>query len=854
MKHLKPPYPLNPRRALICLLMLASPLTMAETEQTADTTESKPVISKKAVSPKTSKPAADQILPTVNVSGQNEPSEGYRPKTESEKFKLPNTTESVTAKDLEANVNMTTAEDAIKYLPSIMVRRRYIGDTNAPIATRTTGVGSSARTLIYADGILLSTLLANNNSNTGSPRWNTIAPGEIERMDMLYGPFSAAYAGNSLGGVLNITTKMPTKFEAGASTQGSFSNYDIYNSKGTSYSQNYSANIGDKYKDVSFRFDFNHLLSDGQPISFMTGAIPGTAAAAGTATKVNGAVLSANPTNAPMYVYGAGSLNRTEQDNFKWKFAWDITPTIRAAYTLGMWQNSATSGVQSFLTNAATGAPVTSGLVNINGLGYNLNGTASAANLSGSAASFVPSMQDQTTWSHGMSIKSNTGGKFDWELLGSLVELGTDTSRAATQSPDANAASAAGQTGRTTVLTGSNWNTADAKGIWRPGDFYGNHEVSFGFHNDSYQLVNPVYNTLNWQNGGNVNLFSDSEGKTRTQAYWAQDAWDFAKQWNLTLGGRLEDWNAFDGLNTTTTSSGTNATTVLKTINQKDLNAVNFSPKGKVTWTPRDALRFGLSMGQAYRYATAGELFQSSTTTVGGVTTVLNGNPNLKPENALSSEVSAEYFLPKGKLRLSFFQERVKNAIYSASSLLPNNTVSTINTNIGQTDTFGLELVGDANDVFIDKLNFHASGTWADSTITQNSAVDAAVAAQTAAQQASALLANPGALNPSTGMMQPRIPTWRSTFTVSYSPLPKLTTSVSGRYSSAMYSQMNNSDTNHSTYVGNSSYFVVDTKVNYQFTKQWSANVGIDNINNQNYWIYHPFPQRTYVAQLKFNY
>ena len=848
MKHLKPPYPLNPRRALICLLMLASPLAIAATEQTADATENKPVISKKVVSPKTSKPAADQILPTVNVAGQNEPSERYSAKTESEKFKLPNTTESVTAKDLEANVNMTTAEDAVKYLPSLMVRRRYIGDTNAPLATRTTGISSSARTLIYADGILLSTLLNNNNSNTGSPRWGTVAPGEIERMDMLYGPFSAAYAGNSLGGVLNITTKMPTKFEAGASTQGSFSNYDIYNSKGTAYNQNYSANIGDKYKDVSFRFDFNHLLSDGQPISFMTGVIPGATKATGSAVPVNGAVNSVNPTNAPMYVFGAGSLNRTEQDNFKWKLAWDITPTIRAAYTLGMWQNSATSGVQSFLTNAATGAPVTSGLVNIGGSQYNLNGTASAANLSGTAALFAPSIQDQTTWSHGMSIKSNTGGKFDWELLGSLVELGTDTSRAATQTPDANAASTVGQTGRTTVLTGSNWNTADAKGIWRPGDFYGNHEVSFGFHNDSYQLVNPVYNTLNWQNGGNVNLFSDSEGKTRTQAYWAQDAWDFAKQWNLTLGGRLEDWNAFDGLNTTTTATGTNATTVLKTINQKDQSAVNFSPKGKLTWTPRDALRFGLSMGQAYRYATAGELFQSSTTTVGGVTTVLNGNPNLKPENALSSEVSAEYFLPKGKLRLSFFQERVKNAIYSASSLLPNNTVSTINTNIGQTDTFGLELAGDANDVFIDKLNFHASGTWADSTITQNSAVDAAAAL------AGNTAANPNAAAASTGMMQPRIPTWRSTFTVSYSPLPKLTTSVSGRYSSAQYSQMNNSDTNHSTYVGNSAYFVVDTKVNYQFTKQWSANVGIDNINNQNYWIYHPFPQRTYVAQLKFNY
>ena len=28
----------------------------------------------------------------------------------------------------------------------------------------------------------------------------------VSRIDMLYGPFSAAYAGNSIGGVIEITT------------------------------------------------------------------------------------------------------------------------------------------------------------------------------------------------------------------------------------------------------------------------------------------------------------------------------------------------------------------------------------------------------------------------------------------------------------------------------------------------------------------------------------------------------------------------------------------------------------------------------------------------------------------------
>jgi len=841
MNQIKPPFPLNPRCALICLLMLATPIAMADTETSAVPKDDKATTSKKAAGTKdkntasTSKPNADQVLPTVDVKGEADTAIKPKIKTEQQKFKLPNTTASITAKELEQDVNMTTTEDSVKYMPSLMVRRRYVGDTNAPLATRTTGTSSSARTMIYADGVLLSTFLGNNNSNTGSPRWNTVSPSEIDRVDFLYGPYSAAYAGNSMGGVLNITTKMPTKFEFGADTQGSISDYTVYNSQGTAYSQKYAMYAGDKYKDLSFRFDYSHLLSDSMPISFMTGTPATQTASLSGAVPVTGAVRSANPYGAAMDVYGAGSLNRTEQDNFKWKLAYDITPTLRAAYTLGLWQNTANSGVQSFLKDA-NGNSVVSGNVKINGKDYAL-GTA-----------FAPSLIDQTTWSHGMSIKSDTGGKFDWELNGSLVELGTDTQRTAAQDPVALAASSTGGLGKTTVLTGSNWNTADAKGIWRPGDFYGVHEVSFGFHNDSYQLVNPVYNTLNWQTGGNTSVLSDSEGKTRTQAYWAQDTWDFAKQWNFTLGGRLEDWNAFDGLNSSVVSNK------LTTVYQADKSSVNFSPKGKLTWTPQDSLRFGISMGQAFRYPTAAELFQTTATTVGGVNTLVNGNPNLKPEDVLSSEVSSEYFLPKGNLRLSFFQERVKDAIYSQASLLSNNTVATYTTNMGQTDTFGLELAGNAKDVFIDKLNFYASGTWADSTITDNKASDAALNAQSAAAKATALLTNPGALNPTTGMMQSRVPTWRSSFTLSYSPLPKLTTSVSGRYSSAAYGQNNNSDINHFTYVGVSSYFVVDTKVNYQFTKQWSMNAGIDNINGQNYWIYHPFPQRTYTAQIKFNY
>src|SRR5581483_674804 len=89
----------------------------------------------------------------------------------------------ITARQIEETINAVDAEDALKYAPSIFLRKRNDGDTQAVMATRTWGVSSSARSLVYADGAPLSALIANNNS-LGGPRWGLVAPAEIERVDV----------------------------------------------------------------------------------------------------------------------------------------------------------------------------------------------------------------------------------------------------------------------------------------------------------------------------------------------------------------------------------------------------------------------------------------------------------------------------------------------------------------------------------------------------------------------------------------------------------------------------------------------------------------------------------------------
>jgi iron complex outermembrane receptor protein len=51
--------------------------------------------------------------------------------------------------------------------------------------------------------------------------------------------------------------------------------------------------------------------------------------------------------------------------------------------------------------------------------------------------------------------------------------------------------------------------------------------------------------------------------------------------------------------------------------------------------------------------------------------------------------------------------------------------------------------------------------------------------------------------------------------------------------------------------MGVSKFLTADLRLRWQIDRQWSAAVGIDNVNNNQYWNFHPYPQRSYSAELK---
>ncbi|HEY6832766.1 MAG TPA: Plug domain-containing protein, partial [Pseudolabrys sp.] len=211
-------------------------------------------------------------IPEIEVGGQ--PSDLTTPPVK-ERYQLPNTSASTTATQIETTTNAVDAADTIKYLPSLLVRKRNYGDNQEVLGTRYWGINGSARSLVYADDILLTPLIGNNNTNA-TPRWGMVAPEQIARVDMLYGPFAAMYPGNSMGGVLLFTTKMPDKPVATVRQSESFQTFDFYNTKNTYRTDNTSASFGNRVNNVSFFFGANYLNSYSQPLSWVTtaGAVP----------------------------------------------------------------------------------------------------------------------------------------------------------------------------------------------------------------------------------------------------------------------------------------------------------------------------------------------------------------------------------------------------------------------------------------------------------------------------------------------------------------------------------------------------------------------------------------------------
>jgi iron complex outermembrane receptor protein len=717
-------------------------------------------------------------------------------------MKFPATVETYDKKQIEESVNAATPAQTLKYLPSIQVRERSIGDRNGIISSRTIGSISSAQSMLYADGILLSNLLGNSFSYP--PRWGMVNPEEIQRISMMYGPFSSLYAGNSMGGVINIETRMPERLEAHAGVQSFIQNFKLYGTDQTKIGNREFLSIGNKVNDFSFWASMNRLENTAQPLDF---SVSDKISPVNQTYGITGTYQDKGIKNQDRIVFGATAIDTSIQTNAKFKGQYEFLNQSKLTYTIGLWDLDSRQNVQSYIKDAL-GNSIYGGNVILDGNTYNVS-------------RMNPAQAEAFHVMQSIDFKSNDKGFFNWQMTLSDYDYSKDLSNRSNLREDSNTNPSLTnpyitKTGQITDLSGTGWTVFDSRITLRPKD----HTIDLGYHLDYYQLRQIVNASSDWMGSQKGTFSSLSSGNTKTHAVYVQDKWQITPLWSLTLGGRQEYYEAYDGVN-----QNTHATAPIARYEDRSRNT--FSPKVSLSFEPIPGWGFRAAFGKAYRFPTVTELFQQLTDS----RRIVTNNPNLKPEEIYSSEITAEHRFANGLARASLFREDRYDALISQTNVSSVGTSSSYVQNVDHVRIHGIELATELKNVMIPKLDVVANATLIDSEILKNDAA-------------------PSYINKKV----PRIPRQLYKAVATYRVSEDFTMSLAARYSGRQFIQLDNSDINPETYQGASRFLFVDAKANYKFKDRWTASLGVDNIFNDQAYVHHPLSQRTGYAQIKFDY
>lgn len=687
-------------------------------------------------------------------------------------------------------INAINVEDLMKYAPNFFVRKRFAGDDNAVVALRGANTVQSARTLVLVDGFVVSNFLGNRYDYP--PKWNVVGPAEVRQFDIVYGPYSARYGGNSMGGVISVTTRAPEGREVYASAQTMVMPFKEYGFDETF--KGYNAEGGLAYKQDggpwSLRAGFRHFDNVGQSMSYNL-----LTSTTGTGTAVTGAY---DDKRLATPVFGAASPVHVLQDQLRARvgYAADNGWTFEAMGFAWL-TNQDLTDPRTFLKDAA-GNPVYQGKVTFGGKTWNATGLTmsetkrteylTGARAAGPLAGWDASLNVSRYW----IAKQDARSSKDY-LTGAANGAGTQT------------------LGRT-----PGWLTADG-GLERR---FGDHKLALGFNANLYETNQDVYNTTAWKDAAGKTYSASTYGKTSLWGVWVEDVVSLG-DWRLTGGVRYDKWRAFDGGIGKLVAN----TRVDSAYPEREDSSV--SPKLSLQGPLPGDWDLQVSVGSAVRFPTVGELFQGRLDDVTRQIDPQSFDPNLKPETSKDISVILRRQFGKVRSTTSVFWQDIDDAVFSFQGLNQYGNVVSSYKNIDEVRQYGVELILEATDILVDGLDVDANVSWMNAETIKN-------AAATAAE----------------GKRFPRIPEWRSNGNIRYRINDAWKALLGWRYATRPNSDLFGLSRGDA-YGFQSEYFTVDGRVTWAITPKAQLGVGIDNLFNDQAYVAHPLPQRTLVVDIK---
>lgn len=692
----------------------------------------------------------------------------------------------ITADELEG-VNFNTLEDGIQYEPSITVRRRFVGDPNGTLGIRGSNMFQGPRTMVFADGLPLHYHLQARWN--GSPRWSLVAPDETRAVNVVYGPFSAEYSGNAMGGVVNIETRMPE--EETFDIQGTFfqQDYDVLGTDEDFTGGRQFVAYGNRWGNLSVYAFYNRLRNDSQPMDQYFGR---ASPANGDERQVSGGIPGVDVVGEDVVWFGDSGAEVTDTNLYKTKIEYEMGRYMLRGTVAFEQRDRAVENKNNFLTTT-DGEPVWSGPVAMDDRRFTVGGQFGNP--------FEAREQERNSLLLGAGL-SGPVGESGWyfDSFATDFDIRKDQELRSARNPRDPEFDGSG---RVTEFDDTGWNTFDLKFSREGFGGLDTLQLSTGYHFSRYTLGLFEYDSDDFRSAERTSPRGRSGGEMQTQALYVQSQWAFAPRWDLGLGLRYEDWEASDGfIDDERFSSRSDSA---------------FSPKFSLGYelTPEWSLRY--SLARAVRFPVVEELFQS----LDAGTTAQISNPGLAPEEGIHHNLRLERLLPDGSLTLNLFTETVDDVIFAQRGIVDGVDLNTF-LPVDRVRTDGAELTYNQRDLLGTPLSLRFNTSYIKAIIRENR------------------------VNPSVeGNEFPRMPRWRVNALLSYPLTADIDVSGGVRYSGNHFNNLANDDVVDNVFGAMDSFTFVNLRANWEMSEQVQLSFGVDNLTNEEAYVHHPWPFRT---------
>lgn len=575
----------------------------------------------------------------------------------------PASVEIITSKEIE-NKQVQRADEALKDVAGVYVRSDADHAPNSwSNAVSLRGIPQYTRTAVLVDGVSI------NNAFSSGVNWSSIAVDDIEKIEVVKGPFSSLYGGNAMGGVINIIRKEPTKQE--------------FNIK-TGYGSNNYKNLELSYKDKLFdslgiSVNYGHKKSDGYTSDL---AIKTPSSGTG-GVDVVGQQLTTDYKGAAKYIVGDKGEKSWTQNDIGLKLFYNINNNSKVTFDYNHHKDEAKYNDFNTYLSDSLGNPIYSGSVQLD--------ETHKATLSEKDFLFGPN--GETSDKFTINYTNTFNDSIDIDVKASYFD-----NNYWYVSQTTGAVSAGGSGTFTDVPSQKTF--ASAQLNFSLGDY---NYITVGMDITKNELQKDINTLTNWRDYDSKTTFQrENNGESITKAFFIQDTIDITKNLIAYVGGRYDYWETEGDFKDYIND-------VYTTYEKRDDSY--FSPKVSLVYLPTKSTTLRASWGKAFRAPSLSDLYSAYYSGA----KLIQSSPGLAPEKVESWEIGFEQtFNTKTQLKATYYENVLSDMMYSTdvSSTLREKR------NAGKAEIKGLEI--EVKQAITDKINIFANYTYNNTEMIEN--------------------------------------------------------------------------------------------------------------------------------------